>query len=397
MPNEMNRVEFIWHRHTVRAKKVKGAQEYPAKEGFTNKLKVIARPVGFPPNVDPGNRIRDYYIRKMSVIDLVPCGWKIDLVKALRKTEKGDLVGGLRPEVIFDEYVERYKEICRNYNLPAYDGVRIYTTDETMASDQIANVYTSNVLQSIVDNLSNLGRSLKDLAQYFTSEPTVNEAIRNLAKNRDVNSVVESFSRGLGDRAKLSPETVQAIGRTIESVGQVLIKGNRISLPRIWSTTEYRPGLTANIKLISPYGHPSAIRKFIIEPLCYLVILAAPKTEDGVSWGYPFTVGVRGYGMTHFNVGYIESITMRRGGGDTAFNLFYQPLQIDVSLSLVTLTDGFAVFGNKENMGNESTISHAEVDIGTKGWSSGQAPLMVTLGNIIDSLRPLEKITLRRG
>lgn len=397
MPNELNRSEFVWHRTAVKAKEVKGSRSYPAREGFGNNLKIVARPVGFPPDVDPGNRIRDYYIRKMSVIDVVPCGWKIDLVKAMKKTEKGDLVGGFRPEIIFDEYVERFKEICRNYGLQPFDGVRIYTTDDTMASDQIANVYVSNVLQSIVDRMTEIGRSLKDLAKYFTTEPTVNEAIRNLARNSSVTSITQQFLRGVGAKYQLSQETATAIGKTIESVGQVLIKGNRISLPKVWSTTEYRPGLTANVKLISPYGHPAAIRKFIIEPLCYLVILAAPKTEDGVSWGYPFTVGVRGYGMTHFNVGYIENLTMRRGGGDTAFNLFYQPLQVDVSISFVTLTDGFAVFGNKENMGSETTISAAETDVGTKGWTSGPAPLMVTLGNIIDSLRPLEKITLRRG
>lgn len=348
-------------------------------------LKEIGKPNGFPINVDPMQRIKNYYTKKMNTIDIIPCQYKIELSKAYESTKQGDIVKGLLPKIEFDESIKEYKKICELYDLEPYEGVRIATTDDTQASDQITNQYSSNVIQQFMDKMSNIGKTLKDVGQYFFSPSEVSDAIKS-GTTKGVEGAGKILSSSLG--INMSATQQKNIESSLQSIGEVLLKGNKVSLPKIWSTSEYHPGLTLMVKLVSPYGHPKAIKKFIIEPLAYLIILASPKTPDGVSYGYPFTVMVRAYGMSHMNVATINNITMRRGGPDTCYNIYFQPLEIDVSMTFSPITDGFAVFRDEDNMGNETTLNDAEDDVSTDALPGSNSPLMPTLGNIIDSLRP---------
>jgi len=57
---------------------------------------------------------------------------------------------------------------------------------------------------------------------------------------------------------------------------------------RFGSQLHYSGNLSVNIRLVSPYGHPKAVKEFILKPLSYLLLLAAPQTTNGVTYGRIF-------------------------------------------------------------------------------------------------------------
>ena len=90
---------------------------------------------------------------------------------------------------------------------------------------------------------------------------------------------------------------------------------------------------------------------------------------------------VRAYGISNLNIATINLVSVRRGGRDTAYNKYKQPLQLDIALNVSTLCSGFASMES----GNDFTIEDSLKSFDTSpALSSG----ITTVGNIIKSLAP---------
>ena len=166
-----------------------------------------------------------------------------------------------------------------------------------------------------------------------------------------------------------------------------MVQGKHFSLPKVWKQSSYSPSLALNVKLISPYGHPSSIKKHILEPLIKLLVLSSATSDDGLTYGRPKYVKVNAYGITNINLGYIESVSINRGGADTTYNRWRQPTSLDLTISIRPSLNGFAsvydetgVISEKITVDTVDTPSDYNIDV-----SSG--PGITTIGNIIKSFR----------
>lgn len=310
--------------------------DFPVVGGF---MYEIGKPYAFNDVVDPYHRLSNYIKTKMSVVDLIPCQCELNFSK-VRKIEQGEnpFEGGFF-KISYDEKINLFNEICRIHGLGennVYCGIRLFTTDGTTTTDSFNIQYGENLLQSPVNSLSDRVRKL-------------NEILRSIGLNSA--AVMENLAARGGDLAKkgaeslnASPEVAENVRKMVASMGEVLLKGNRVSFPKIWQNTTYTNTLNAQIRLVSPYGHPDAVKKFIIKPLMFLLILASPHTIDGMSYGDAMPLTIKAYGMNYTALGTISNITLRRGGNDTSFNVYRQPLTVDVSIDFQTLLDGFAVY-----------------------------------------------------
>jgi hypothetical protein len=52
---------------------------------------------------------------------------------------------------------------------------------------------------------------------------------------------------------------------------------------------------------------------------------------------------VKASGLMHFKLGAISSIIITRGGADTVFNKYSQPLSVEVRLMITPLVNGYAM------------------------------------------------------
>ncbi|MDX1699354.1 MAG: hypothetical protein R3250_01990, partial [Melioribacteraceae bacterium] len=102
---------------------------------------------------------------------------------------------------------------------------------------------------------------------------------------------------------------------------------------------------------------------------------------------------VKGYGISYLPLATIASITLRKGGADTSFNIFRQPLSVDVSLTFQSLLPGFAVHSNRrgamDGLNRSAYSTAAEVNTSLRTAEGNTTTFFPTLGSIIESIKPV--------
>lgn len=361
-------------------------------------LFTIGRPYAFNENVDPFKRLSNYIRSKMSVIDLIPCYYEIALRKMEQRVDQmkegeNPLKGGVFT-VYYDAKMKEYQDLCIHHGLGTasdmwsagsspYIGVRLYTTDETTSTDSFNIQYQESFLQKGANAISDLGKQLHEVTRAFSG---------------NTNASVERGTKAATGKLVEKDVMSKGVEQILLSAGDILLKGNRLSFPKIWQNTTHTGNLSAVVKLVSPYGSPTAVKQFIIKPLMYLILLASPQTRDGLSYGNTFPLTIKAYGMNHTILGAINSITLRRGGNDTSFNIYRQPLTIDVSIDFQTIYEGFAVYTLRQDKPSmqpdwDSFNKSNLVDPNTTDYQVGTntSPL-TTMGTFLKSLQPMNLV-----
>ena len=329
-------------------------------------LRNIGNPISMPARIDYNNLMTKYIKASMMVVDMIPVNQIIDLTKINERNLAGITYDLTTP-------INDYKQICGRYGLKNdYSGIRVWSTDETVLQDEFNNEYSENVIEQTITGFANKYIKLNQL--------------RKLSKS------IDNFGTLISSTIKALQQTLKPFGHgnSATAVGNIFAKGYHISLPRFWKTSSYKPVFNINIKLMSPYGSPKSIKRHVIEPLLYLLILVTPRSNDGITYGQPPTLFVRSYGNSVVKTGYIGSISIRRGGADVVYSQFRQPLSLNVSMTVYPITDGFAVLTSDVNDNKIDIIdSTYTLDNTTNITPSINKAGMSTLGDIIDSFRPL--------
>jgi hypothetical protein len=371
------------------------------KTGYT--LFPIGRPCKFNEQVDKYQRFGNYLRTKMSVIDLIPVDYGFDFTRmakivGLQKGEVTPESAGDMANVFslgYKDQINIYGRILKYHGLSDnYAGIRLYTTDDTTANDTIQISYKDSTFQGIVNSMSEIGQGMKDIAgSLFGSD-----------KAEFQKKVVAATTEASGKMAGIAGagSTTQQLIKDLTSVaGDMIVSGNKMTFPKIWQSTTYAGNLNVNIRLVSPYGHPKAIKEFILKPLSYLILLSAPQTINGVTYGGSIPLTIRAYGLNYTVLGSLASITFQRGGSDTSFNLYRQPLTVDLSLEFQTLFDAFAVFDPGPNPSKNTSLKYdSDIfndpslsdpnDLGRFAYDkSNSLHMMTSLGTILTSLKPI--------
>jgi hypothetical protein len=274
------------------------------------------------------DNVSDELKKRMGIIDLIPCVF--NLLSGLELT-KDALTNAFKPNIKYELPCEDFIKVQREYGfIDPTSFLRVYLTDSTTVQETISNSYTKNILDDTLNSISSskLGQLFKNSFQAFES--------------------LGSTGRGSNIANKALSKEVQAtpVGNVATQMLDVVTHGSRISFPKIWAGTDYSPSLTCNLKLMSPYGHPDAIAKFIIEPLGRLMLLLAPRTYTGLTTQRPSFVALKSYGMSVMNICSPSVLEIRRGGDDNSYNEYKQPLTVDIAMTFDSVCEGFAVFGN---------------------------------------------------
>jgi hypothetical protein len=322
--------------------------------------------------------------------------------KMQEDVKEGQAFQGGIYKVFYDEKIKQFQKLCIQHGLGTgpwlqeckWCGVRLYTTDDTTATDNFNIQYQDNFFQDIANKLSNISQSMKQLTQF--------RGITRSATGRDqeiMDRIGQKANQVVVDKLKKSGASEEVIGNVGSLLSSVkdLLKGNRISFPKIWQNTTSSNSLNAVVKLVSPYGSPEAVRQFIIKPLMFLIILASPQTDDGISYGNVIPLTIKAYGINYTVLGSISNITLRRGGQDTSFNIYRQPLTIDVSIEFQTLFDGFAIYTLSEDEYKQNPDHHIFTNPSLVNPDypiidkTSKTPLL-TMGTLLESLKPVQLV-----
>jgi hypothetical protein len=339
-------------------------------------LSVIGRPMFLRKEIDSTHGHVDKMFRKgMKIIDIVPVDFNMNLNNLVTENASNYMIN-----YDFTTPMKNYKKLQKNYKLEEQtDGLRIYTTDETVMSEEFSNNFSPNKVSEMINSLStgSLATTARDLARSFGGSNVISES------GKAIREATNEAAGGIIDKAiSATPDFAQ---KGLKIAGNVIAEGKHISLPKIWRESNYTPSLSLSVRLVSPYGSPASIKKHVIEPLIRLNLLTCPTSTDGVTYGKSPYVYVNAYGITNISIGYVESVSIRRGGDDVTYNQWRQPLFIDVAISIKPAMDGFAAIDGLKTV--------ADMDLAEDKFEGGgfmnPGPGFTTVGNIINSLRPM--------
>jgi hypothetical protein len=370
--------------------RIRVARELNKENNFKDLAYIGANPM-LPKSIDPNGRVNELLLKGLKQINLIPVEFKIALDNLSKSKEAlGEKSG---PEDYLIEYyfdktknhspgpVELFSRVCEKYKLPPKGGVKLFINDESVSQETFTNDFGENVMMTKLNSFSNTW--VNSLLQSSFSVGGVNS---------DVSQFVDESAATATNAMKdiINGFVSRDAGNIVGSLGSIfseLIMGRKISLPSIWNKSDYQTSFSLSVKLLSPYGSPECIKEHIIKPLLYLLILASPRTFDGLTHWKPNYVYVNAFGVTNINLAYIDNISIRRGGHDVSYNVYKQPLMIDVQVSFKSALPGFAVLDSHSKLLPRCTFDEASHDVYT-GISKLSGPGMVTLDNILMSLRP---------
>jgi len=347
-------------------------------------LKIIGNSIKMPQRVDRYHRMTNYIRDSMRIVDIIPTEIRIDPTKILKYTQYPIMY-------LFDDQIEKYKQDCATYDLEGFSGIRCYLTDETISQEDFSNSYEESPIQSTVRDLANSNKMMRMLA----SLRSISSKSTQLAGQTQGIANTESFQE-LQENDYLFNNTQnldfgEAMASASKVFKNVILQGKNVSLPKIWLDSTYTPSLQLNIKLISPYGAPNCIKKYVITPLMYLLIMVAPRTNDGLSYGYPRILRINYYGNSTINAGYISNLSIRRGGDDSNYNQYRQPLSVFVNMTIEPLVTGFGTLERS----SECPISDGSINDVDQQYDDTislqenlYSPLITTVGTVIKSFKP---------
>jgi len=397
------------------------------------RIQDIGNTLKLRPEIDPGFKVTNWFKQGLNVVDLFPAHFKLDLSGGSSSSNNKSVEfivynHGSDVSLGFYDPSERFRNRCIAYGFDkdiAPTALRLWITSESTFQEEFGTEYETNLIQSGINGLvSKLHPLLAGIKSNLA-------ATGSKGLTQVVNQAVHSVTGFVSDHLKFkagsnTPLTAAqtAANAGVDSISSIanLLANNAtqfgyISMPKTYSGSSYNPSLNFNVRLISPYGHPKAIQKFILEPLIYLLLLNSPTTRDGVTYGGASYVTVKAYGISNMDLATIDNISIRRGGNDVSYNKYRQPLSVDVNISIKPAADGFAAFINQE-INNESGMKMNTREItspnGVKGmaysnlntngqdsgtdWSKNSLNLdnnnpgthstMTTVGSIIESFKP---------
>lgn len=336
-------------------------------------LSDIGNPVKFDERTDPGGRANTNFKRGMSVVDLIPVDYKLNLANFNEASDK------FVTQFLYENPIKYFQEECDSYGVfdPGMAGLRLWLTGETINQETISNNFENSIIEQKLNTLSEWGRPFRETMKAFgnTGQQTM-EAFQDTVKD-SVNTTAGADAKGLE--------------KIFGSLGQ----GKHFSLPKVWKDSTYNPSLSLNVKLVSPYGDSTSVAKHVIRPLIQLLILGAPISDDGITYGYPKYLQIKAYGITNISIGYIDSISINRGGADTTYNVWRQPTSLDLTISIKPALNGFAAIWNKDGTVSDKGFDKEQLTVNDTLYPSQYnintdiGPGIITIGNIIKSFQPV--------
>ena len=140
--------------------KVAGYYDTSNDQVVSGMLAKIGKPCVYHHTIDPEHRISEFFKTRMNIVDLLPCHYKMDFSK-ITETDKNS--SGLVPQIVYGDAMYNYEKTCSTYGLDLKSGLRLYTIDDTQASDSITNNLKENYFQTGVNKLSQWGSPLRQM------------------------------------------------------------------------------------------------------------------------------------------------------------------------------------------------------------------------------------------
>ena len=321
------------------------------------KFFTIGKIPGYNNNISSKMPYEDRLLPSMAFIDLTPRTLKFNKDSWKKpKTFINDVLTYSEkdhPMIYFNKVMKKHKKYLDSYNPSAkYDGIRFVATIDSAINNSISHNYDSNILDTALGGIKEAalsamgGKAAAHGKKAIDILSNMSQALKMMDGNQYNGDAAGATASGFLDA----------------------FAGHRVHMPRMWTSSSVQDALQLSVKLTSPSGDPKSIKRYIIEPLVIIFIMSSPLTLTGTDLTMPFIYEVDAHGMGHYKLAGITNINFDRGGTDVDFNIYQQPLTVNVRLSIMPLA-------------NDAVTSLGKTDFYSNAWFQ-------TPESIFNSMKP---------
>ena len=150
------------------------------------------------------------------------------------------------------------------------------------------------------------------------------------------NPIANAIEGALGLALDVGAGIADAVGLS----GIALLGGKCFAdIPEFWDETIVNlPSSTYTIKLRTPYGNPVSVLQDIMVPYAAILAGVAPRTTGKNSYTGPYLCKLWQEGRVQIALGLITSMSATRGTGNMGWNIYGQPVGLDVSFTVTNLS-----------------------------------------------------------
>ena len=250
-----------------------------------------------------------------------------DMLKRWAKTEVGQVTSTSSAEV-----EKSLRENTETGTKEAPDGWSDFLGaefDDGIAFCSFRVDYTGQVSENFSNSVVE-----SDLARKFNDTSAQNKAAYFTFAGGKVTDFVDSI---VGAAASFTKGVLNSFGAS----GLVSLAGSAfVDIPKHWeNSVAQMPRSNYSMTLISPYGNVLSQMINIYIPLACILTAALPKSAGKQAYTWPYLVEYYDTGRAQSRLSMIDSLSITRGTSNLGFNKSQQALAIEVSWSMVELSN----------------------------------------------------------
>lgn len=272
----------------------------------------------------------------------------------------------------------------------SYPFFKFVCSDETTADDSISNMDGDSMIKGLLDRGSSIAREISFVTGGGDVVETIKKVNKDIAKksqNADgsydgiIGTVFGSMIPSALDFMKDGTKNIFG-GDLVD----VLLKGNSIIYPKIWTGSNIVRTITLQLRLYSPYGDWNSVFMNILMPYLILLGIALPRQTYPSFVSFPFSFSLEIPGLISSDMCMIMYLNIRRGGRYDAWSDASFMRGMDISVTITPLKPLFG-FPEESMSGNFAMDSYTLGDsvYGNKGNRPGDLTYANELRNLSGS------------
>lgn len=208
--------------------------------------------------------------------------------------------------------------------------LKVVINNITPITESYNNEYGPSELQDKLNNV--VGNTMRELA--FATGFNGKSNLDKMSQQGGMKGMVGKLMGGLSEGAeKLGSIISDDFGRDLGAA--VANPTQKIDIPQMWKGNSYTCSFEISIRLycFSPKDD-KYFGDYILAPLGALEMFAAPKSEQGKFYTWPFLMNFVIPGLVSVPLGYCSSLTVVKGGDNNDLSYINRPGMVDIRMGI---------------------------------------------------------------
>lgn len=234
-----------------------------------------------------------------------------------------------------------------------YKYLKFYCDKNLSLSESVTNDFGASELSGKYKELSDKVKEAQFLAgaQSGSDKISLASKVTNLVDKLTSGKIFDDLLTGVQADNSVSIDELKAIAN----------RGGGLALPDTWKDSSTTRSFSATINLVSPYGSPDCVWRYIYGPFLILFNLAMPRQLGSDGFKSPFLVRVDIPGYYYSDLAVISSMTWNKAALDGLYNPNGLPLSMTIQLEIKDLYQTMFISGNDKQF-KRNTGLHSYLD-----------------------------------